>query len=183
VGSVLQRPEDVFNLGMDEFAALLKERDPSYLAKSFGRWQLLLQAEKDLKRCWTITKDDLPGDALQRERIWEALTYESGGSGYIDRRGFIQDNFRALKHSGELALDTEFEPLRDDIFNALRRPLAGLSQGIGAFEARTEEAVGILESQLSAATDPQVKDYYRAEIKRLRQRVENMKEKITDEGR
>lgn len=178
VPSVFERPEDVFNIGMEELVALLQEKDPGYVAMSLGRWRGLLDAELRLKSCWTLKKSDLAGICPDPGRLWDYLTYENKGQGYIDSRGFFQDKFRALRSSSEMELAPEFEEYLEQIFAALQRPLSGLSSEMNAFERATDEAVNTLETQINASTLPRVKEYYRAEQQRLRQRVQDLRSKL-----
>lgn len=178
VPSVFERPEDVFNIGMEELVALLQEKDPGYVAMSLGRWRGLLDAELRLKSCWSLKKSDLAGIFPDPGRLWDHLTYENKGQGYIDGRGFIQDKFRSLRSSREMELPSEFEGYREQIFTALQKPLSDLPAEMDAFERATEEAVKILEAQINASTLPRVKDYYRAEQQRLKQRVQDLRSKL-----
>lgn len=181
VGTVFAKPEDVFNIGMEEYVSLLQESDPGYVALTLKRWPLLLQAEIKLKNSWTVKKTDLAALTPDVEELWANLTYENRGQGYLDNRGFIQDKGRALQDSSQMQLAPKFEPFREQIFAVLRRPVDNLPAEISAFEASTNEAIQILEQQIQAATLPRVKKYYRVEQARLRQRVEDFKTKLEKE--
>jgi hypothetical protein len=180
VGTVLEKAEDVFDLSLEEFAALLKERDPHFVALSFKRWPLLLQAEKKLQSSWTVRKEDLARTTSQVDELWASLTYENNGQGYLDNRGFIQDKGRAVRTPEDLQLPQKFEPVRQQSFAAFTR-LNDLPAAIKEFEARTGEATDILDRQFQAATWPGVKEYYRVEQLRLKQRVEDLKAKLERE--
>jgi hypothetical protein len=180
VGTVLEKAEDVFDLSLEEFAALLKERDPRFVALSLKRWPLLLQAEKNLQSRWTVRKEDLVKITSQVDGLWASLTYENNGQGYLDNRGFIQEKGWAVKTPEDLLLPRKFQPAREQIFAALTH-LQNLPAAIEEFEARTGEAMDILDRQFQAATRPGVKEYYRAEQLRLKQRVENLKAKLARE--
>jgi phosphohistidine swiveling domain-containing protein/isopentenyldiphosphate isomerase len=178
VGSVFQKPEDVFNISTDEFIALFKEKDPSYVALSLKRWQLLLKAEKTLQSSWTVKKSDFAKITSDIEELWDILTYERNGQGFLDSRGFIQDKGRALTDSSQLELPQKFAPFREQIFAVLRNPLTNLRIQLTAFESVTNEAIQILEQQIQTATLPRVKKYYKKEQDRLRQRIEDLKNKL-----
>ncbi len=181
VPSVLQRPEEVFNIGMDDYIALLSEPDPGFVGLTLKRWPLLLQAEIDLKSCWTVKKSDLAGITPDLDGLWKSLSTENKGAGYLDMRGFLQDKFRTMTSADLMKLDPKFEPYREQIFRALKAPLERLPQALDQFEAATDQAVGMLEIQYESATIPRVKESYSAEQIRLKQRVADLRAKMEQE--
>ena len=180
--SVLPQPEHVFDLCLEELVALLKEMEPGYVSLSRDRWQILLAAERNLQRTWTIEKDDLRGITADPEGMWSDLTYENKGHGYIDSRGFIQDKFRALKDSRAMELSPEHEPCRQAVFDLLHRRFDAFGIEFAAFEQATSEAVKILDLQIAAATIERVKSYYRDEQARLAQRITDFRAKMENEN-
>ncbi len=183
VPSVLPKAENVFDLGMEDFIALLKEEDPGYVSSTPKRWQILLAAEKELKRTWTIKKDDLVGVVTDPQKLWYDLTYESNGHGYIDSRGFIQDKFRALKNYGQIELGQENKKYRAAVFDLIHGRFDEFERKLTAFELATADAIRILDTQIAAATIERVKEYYRAEQSRLKQRILDFRAKLENEKR
>lgn len=182
VPAVLPKPADVFDLGLEDFIALLSEEQPGYVALSRERWRILLAAERRLQRTWTIEKNDLLGIPADAEKLWDDLTYENNGVGYIDNRGFVQDNFRALNDYREMELRPENQPHRKAVFDLLRCRLNRFGTEFAAFEQATTDAIRILDRQVAATTIGRVGEYYRSEQVRLKQRITAFRKKLEYEN-
>lgn len=147
--------------------------------ESVGR-RRLLEAEQELRECWSVSKQDFVGVTREIDRLWNCLRSEKAG--LINHYGALQDKGRALSDSRQMALDSVFESEREAIFETLRRPLTRLASGIRKFERHVDEAVRVLEQQCKAARLPRIQATYRAEQTRLKQRVEVLKRRAQDEG-
>jgi phosphohistidine swiveling domain-containing protein len=181
VPGVLPSREDVFDLSLEELVALLKEPEPRYISRSRERWQMLLAAEKQLQRTWTVEKADLNSITENPDALWADLTRASSGHGYLDSRGFIQDKFRTLRAQNAMQLSPENERFRASIFELLRSRLSRFETEFAAFECATHAAVQILEEQIAAATLERVRAAYRAEQRRLLERIQNFRNKWNTE--
>ena len=181
VPRVLREAKDVFQIGTDEFVGLFHEPDPRFIAKTLERWPMLLRAELELKRCWSVTRGDFAGIVSDVDGLWTWLSTEEVGM--INHTGALQDLCRAVNTAGQIPLPPQFEAARAEIFAALKRPLCHLASGVRAFEACVREAVRVLDEQREAATLPRLKAYYAAEKARLVERVEKLRRKAISEGR
>jgi len=181
VPNVLREPKDVFQISTDEFVGLFNERDPRFIARTLERWPMLLRAELELKRCWSVTKEDFSGITGDVDDLWTWLSSEEVGM--INHAGALQDQCRMANAASQIPLPPEFEPARAEIFAALKRPLCYVASGVRAFEAHVSVAVRILEEQRKAATLPRLKASYAAEQSRLIERVVKLKRKAISEGR
>ena len=150
VPQYLNTPDDVFDISTDEFIALFHEPDPRFITLSLERRRKLLEAEQELRKCWSVSKQDFQEVTQDADRLWDWLGSERVG--LIDQNGARQDKCRSLTDSSQMPLDNIFESDREAIFTTLRRPLTRLALGITVFESRVKEAVQVLEQQYKAAT-------------------------------
>jgi hypothetical protein len=178
VGTVFKQPADIFDISPDELVGLFHEPDPAFIALTLARWPLLLEAENRLKRCWSVTQEDFAALTPDVAGLWTELLR----CDLINQYGALQDKCRTLRSSSELDLAPAFEPIKQQVFAALMRPMADLSVGLQAFERSVAEAVALLEQQVQAATLPALRASYRAEQARLQERVQRLKARAASEG-
>jgi hypothetical protein len=141
-----------------------------------SRWPKYLAVERELRACWSVTREDFAGITPDVDRLWAHLSSEVVDM--INQFGALQDRCRLIASSSQMGLGPE-----DRVFVTLRKPLANLGPGIAAFEACVQESVQVLETQHEAATLPRLKGAYRAEQERLLQRLENLKSRAAAGGR
>lgn len=176
----LSKPEDVFNFSTDEFIALFHERDPGFIALSLERRRHLLEAEQELRKCWSVSKQDFVGVTRDVDRLWQCLRSEKVG--LINHYGALQDKCRRLTNSHEMGLDGMSRSESGAIYDTLMRPLSRLASGMRKFESCVHQAVQVLEQQCKVARLRRTQEAYRAEQTRLKQRVKALKRKARNDG-
>lgn len=170
VPSVLSRPQDVFEIGTDEFAALLTEADPSYIKATFRRNRMLEEAELEMVRQWSVREEDLAALTDRPSQLIRALV----DRGYLNIYGAMQDKAVAMRDAGDMALPDEFQPISSEVYEALRGRVAGVPSKIKAYALAVERAAGILRRQEARATLGRAKGHYRRESERLKERAERL---------
>jgi phosphohistidine swiveling domain-containing protein len=160
VGTVFASPEEVFDLALDEFAALFEERDPTFLGSTPNRWHELRAAEIRLKDRWSIPTDSRLGRALIPR--------------YIDSSGFVQDSVFEATTPEELVLPDWAEVHRAEIHALLVNTIAELPDHIAEYRTAVDEAIGVLDQQIRAATQHTVITYYQQEKERLQSRISKL---------
>jgi phosphohistidine swiveling domain-containing protein len=175
VPKYLPTTEDVFRISTSEFVALFKETDPKYITFSLERRRQLLRAEQQLRKCWSVSREDFNGVTGSIERLWGNLRSESVG--LINQYGDLQEKALDQERLRLTQLAPEFESDREAIFKVLEQPLASLPEGIRQFEAHVGQALEVLKRQYREAQTHQTKAAYRDEQAKLTGRLESLNRK------
>ena len=185
------QPEEVFQLSTYELVALVKERNPRYLSLTKARIARLRAAEAELVTSWSIHRRELPGrlqnepeDPTGKEKTGFWRTLEAAGyikDSYVTK-GNLTDASYQLSTPEELLLPFPYGAERTAIFQLIQRKKTELPAAVEAYAKEAEVAIATLQTQIRAASNQAVKEYYREEIQRIRARVQRLREQLKKRG-